>query len=315
MTVSEFHGIPAIELEPPGYAPFPAASGVDYYMPDVIAWAKVATYVVCIGLALEFAHRLYWQINAKIATQKTRALWRALVLAVSAAIPLVTVITLTWVFCLYVDTDQMPLKTLGLQLGPASFPLFAGSVTVALVSVTLLFSAGYLTRLFKVRRTKMTRGLLPAFCGGASDFMMAAIFEEITMRGYVFNILNQTWGGVVAVAGSAAIFSAFHLIKHPRMPFIFTLNAFFFGIVTGMARLLTGTLWAPIGLHFGWNMAMGPVFGLPCSGRNYENGLVCSAVDGPEWLTGGLYSPDAGVLGTGALAIATIVLFTIAPMH
>lgn len=292
-----------------------AWSGVNHLMPDVSAWAKVAAYVVCIGLVLEYAHRLYWQINSRIAKLDVKAIWRALGQALSASIPLVAVVTITAAFCLCVDSDRSPLKTIGLQPQPSALPLFAGSVSVALVCVTLIFTAGYKTRLFKIQRTTMSKSLVPAFCGGASDFLLAAVFEEIAMRGYVFSVLQHTWGGGVAIAGSAAIFSLFHLVKHPRMPFIFTLNAFLFGCVTGLARLYTGTLWAPIGLHFGWNLAMGPIFGLPCSGRNYENGLVCCVVDGPEWLTGGLYSPDAGVLGTGALVLATFVMFAMTPLH
>jgi membrane protease YdiL (CAAX protease family) len=280
-------------------------------MPDVSAWTKLAAYVICIGLALEFAHQTYWRVNRGVISMNVGAAWRSALSALSAAIPLVSVVLVTDAFC--VAVDHRPFWSLGLQWNARSFGFFASAAVIACTIVSLLFVIGCRIGWFRVQRSMISKSQAPAFCGGASDFLLAAVFEEITMRGYVFLVLEQSWGVVAAIVGSAAIFSIFHLVKHPRMPLIFTLNAFFFGLVTGLARAVTGGLWAPIGLHFGWNMAMGPVFGLPCSGRNYDDGLVCCHVDGPEWVTGGLYSPDAGVLGTAALVLATAALTLILP--
>ena len=282
-------------------------------MPDVGTWAKLAAYVVCIGLVLEFAHRFYWQINRWAAALKSGPTSRAILSALSASIPLIAVLLITGAFCVYIDRQS--LAWLGLQRDGDSLMLFVGGVTVAFATVSFLFLSGYSIGWFKVERSSISRDQVPTFCGSVCDFSLAAVFEEIAIRGYIFSVLEHTWGGGVAVVGSAVFFSAFHLIKHPHMPLMFTINALFFGLLTGQARLVTGTLWAPIGLHFGWNLAMGPVFGLPCSGQVYDGGLVSCTVEGPEWLTGGLYSPDAGVLGTAALIIATAVLVTFMPIY
>jgi uncharacterized protein len=281
-------------------------------MPDVTAWAKLAAYIISIGLMLEYAHRLYWYINKRVMHMESAIALRSLLSALAAAIPLLSVLLLTWFFCAFVD--KKPMVSLGLMTGVSSPLLFLTGVIVAFTCVAMLFAAGYAVGWFKILRSAMSKSRVPAFCGGASDFLLAAVFEEIIMRGYIFALLEATWGGLAAIVGSALIFSAFHLIKHPRMPLIFALNAIFFGLITGYARFLTGTLWVPIGLHFGWNLAMGPIFGLPCSGRTYDGGIVCCAVDGPEWVTGGLYSPDAGLLGTAALIIATATLITLVPI-
>jgi len=282
-------------------------------MPDVGTSAKLAAYVVCIGLVLEFAHRLYWTINRRVIQSELAALWRALLSASSASIPLIAVLIVTGAFCAYIDRQS--LVTLGLARDGDSLMLLIGGTTVAFATVSVIFLAGYSIGWFKIERSSFSRSKVPAFCGAVCDFSLAAVFEEIAIRGYIFTVLQQTWGGTAAVVGSAMVFSAFHLIKHPGMPLIFTINALFFGLLTGQARLMTGTLWAPIGLHFGWNLAMGPVFGMPCSGREYDGGLVRCSVDGPDWLTGGLYSPDAGVLGTGALMIATAAVMTFVPIY
>ena len=281
-------------------------------MPDVGTWAKLAAYVVCIGLVLEFAHRIYWQINRWALRLSIGASWRALISALSAAIPLVSVLVITGVFCVYIDRQSV--ESLGLKIGDGSLATFMQGLVISFTAVTFLFLAGYSMGWFRIERSSISKEQVPAFCGGACDFSLSAVFEEIAIRGYIFMVLEHAWGPSIAVVGSATVFSVFHMVKHPRIPLIFTINAFIFGLLTAEARLITGALWAPIGLHFGWNLAMGPIFGLPCSGRTYENGLVFSAVEGPEWVTGGLYSPDAGILGTGALTIAAAALMMLMPI-
>ncbi len=281
-------------------------------MADVGTWAKLAAYVVCIGLVLEFAHRAYWQLNAWAAGLKSGAGVRAVLCATFASFPLLSVLLVTGLFCRYID--QCPLEWIGLRADYDSIILFIEGVSIAVAAVTVLFLIGHSIGWFKIERSTITRNQVPAFCGGACDFSLAAVFEEIAIRGYVFSLLMQAKGPVVAVVGSACVFSMLHMIKHPRIPLIFTINAFMFGIITAQARLVTGSLWAPIGLHFGWNLAQGPIFGLPCSGRVYDNGLVCCSVAGPDWVTGGLYSPDAGVLGTVSLVVTAAVLMLFLPI-
>lgn len=279
---------------------------------NVAAWSKLAAYVVVIGLVLELAHRVYWNLNSRLVMAEKRHALSAVGAACAAALPLISVIVVTWLFCSFVDGQ--PLSSIGLGFEPESLSLFVAGVAVALICIALLFVIGRNVGWFRVERSGISERKLPAFCSGASDFLLAAVFEEIMVRGYVFMVIYSSWGGTAAVFGSAVIFSAFHFIKHPRMPIIFSVNAFLFGIVTGQARLVTGSLWAPMGLHFGWNLAMGPLLGMPCSGRRYENGLVCCAVYGPEWVTGGLYSPDAGLVGTGALLIAAAAVLFLMPI-
>lgn len=282
-------------------------------MPDVGTWAKLAAYVVCVGIALEYAHRIYWKLYRRVMGSNSQPWLRSVLCALTTAIPLITVFLITGAFCIYVDRQSF--EALGLHWSLGSLGLFSVGTAIAFVSITLLFIGGCRFGWFRVKRHCIGSQQMPAFCGSASDFLLAAVFEEVIVRGYVFTVLLHEWGAVAAVVGSAAVFSLMHIVKHPRMPLIFSINAFFFGLVTGQARLVTGSLWVPIGLHFGWNLAMGPIFGMPCSGRTYDNGLVTCAVDGPEWVTGGLYSPDAGLLGSATLIFATVALTFLVPIY
>jgi hypothetical protein len=227
-----------------------------------------------------------------------------------------TAVIITLAFTTIVDKQSI--TSLGLTYDGNSTTYMAYGAGIALGCVVLEYLLGLLFGFISVRPSKLSDdcvACLPLFLGGLIDFMSAAIFEEIIFRGYVFYLLYSAGGLEVAIAASSIIFALAHLIKHKNMPAMFTLNAFIFGLVLAFCRFHTGTLWLPIGLHFGWNVVSGPIFGLPCSGRSYERGVVISDISGPTWLTGGLYSLDAGLLGTFALVVAAVGLLIVAPIH
>lgn len=278
--------------------------------------SKLAAYLICIGLVLEFSHRLYWRLNKQIVSLDISTFSRSLLSATSACIPLASAVGITAVFVKFVHNQSM--LSLGLAYDAESMTRVASGAAVALACVTVVFLVGFLLGFIEVRRSKLSEdcvSCLPLFFGGLIDFFTAAVFEEIIFRGYVFYILYVSAGPNVAIALSAIIFALAHVVKHPSTPVIYTFNAFAFGLLAAFSRHITGTLWLPIGLHFGWNVVSGPIFGLPYSGRTYDKGVVVSEVKGPAWLTGGLYSLDAGLLGTIALAIAAAGVFALAPLQ
>jgi hypothetical protein len=129
----------------------------------------------------------------------------------------------------------------------------------------------------------------------------------------VFSLLYHTRGASTAIIGSSVFFSLFHLVKHTRLPLLYTINAFFFGVLMAHSRLITGALWTPIGIHVGWNFAS-LLLGLPFAGRLCETGLITCSVEGPQFVTGGYYSPDAGLLGAVGLVVAASVLTAFTPI-
>ncbi len=279
------------------------------------AWIKLTLYCAAIGLGLEIAHRVYWRLLRDASHVSLPWIVRYGVMALLPTIPLGVSLGITFVFCYYLE--NCPIGALGLVWEKDSAVYLFGGVAISTVCVLIIFALGKLSGVLSPSRSSFwlnPKEKLPGFFGCLMDFTVGSIFEEIIMRGYVLTVLFNAFGAPTAVIGSSVVFSLFHLIKHPKMPLIFTINAFVFGILAAHARLYTGALWLPIGLHFGWNVTMEPILGLPCSGRNYENGLILTEAKGPNWLSGGLYSPDAGVLGTAGLLIATAGLLVIAPL-
>jgi len=280
------------------------------------ACTKLAAYLICVGLALEFSHRLYWQLSKQISSLDVSTFSRSVLSALAACIPLGAAVGITTAFIRFVD--RRSISSLGLTYTGDSLSGVAYGAAVALGCVTVVFLAGILMGFIEVRRSKMAEdcvSCLPLFLGGVIDFLTASVFEEIIFRGYVFFLLFEAAGAEAAVLLSSVVFAVAHLVKHPSTPILYAFNAFIFGALAALCRHFTGSLWLPIGLHFGWNVVSGPIFGLPYSGRPYERGVVVSDVSGPNWLTGGLYSLDAGFLGTLALMIAAVGLIAVTPMR
>jgi len=137
--------------------------------------------------------------------------------------------------------------------------------------------------------------------------LLAAAFEEILFRGYLFQRLVDGAGPVVAVAIFSMLFAAAHL-ANPSTTALSTANTFLSGVLLSVAYLKTRALWLPIGLHWAWNFTMGPLFSLPVSGLSLQPTLLHFDFTGAKWLSGGAYGPEGGAALTVACLVATLWL-------
>lgn len=278
--------------------------------------AIVAAYLACIGITLEFSHRVYWQLSKRTLQMRVSPGPLTVLTASTASIPLAAAFVVTGTFAWLVN--HVSIGTLGLAHDANTASSAAKGIAVAVGCVTLAFLIGVLTRHIQVHRCRwphLNTSNLPVFAESLVAFLGGAVFEELIFRGYIYYVLLISHGPVAAVVVSSALFSLAHLVKHRDVPVLFTVNAFVFGLLAALCRHYTGSLWLPIGLHFGWNVVSGSILGLPYSGRRSENGMVSCEVKGPQWLTGGLHSLDAGLLGTIALLVAGIGLLAFVPLQ
>lgn len=275
-------------------------------------WLKLILYMGVLLITMEYAHRGYFRVYRGLQRSNYPTGLKSVAVCVTTSIPIIATLLVTGFFCVYVD--HISILKIGLTTTDRCFIDVLRGIGVALIGVTTMFILGWHLGWFHIHPSSVAKSddSFPVFSGGMADLFSGSVFEELVMRGYVFLVLQNNLGGEKAILISAVLFAAIHWIKHPKLPAIFAINGTLFGIIAGHFRMVTGLLWVPIGLHFGWNMAMGSFFGMPCAGRSYEYGLVTCAVDGPTWITGGMESPDSGMLGTfGMLVMAaiTIVVF------
>lgn len=66
-----------------------------------------------------------------------------------------------------------------------------------------------------------------------------------------------------------------------------------------------------IGVHFGWNLGQGTLFGFPVSGDKEIASVIAIQQRGPVAMTGGAFGPEAGLVGVAAslAGIAAIALY------
>jgi len=136
----------------------------------------------------------------------------------------------------------------------------------------------------------------------------AGTIEEIVFRGVVFRLLEEWRGTWTALALSSILFGGIHLLN-PHATILGAIGVVFEGgIVLAGAYVLTRRLWLPIGIHAGWNFAEGGIFGVPTSGAP-STGVVRGEIVGPEWLSGGIFGPEASIVAVVVcIMLGTVLL-------
>ncbi len=124
--------------------------------------------------------------------------------------------------------------------------------------------------------------------------VQAGIIEEILLRGIGFRIIEDGLGTWWSLGLTALIFGFLHILNDNASVIASLSIALTAGIILALFYVLTRRLWLVIGLHFGWNFILGGFYGAPVSGGS-GSGLLQSTLDGPEWITGGAFGPEASV--------------------
>ena len=137
-------------------------------------------------------------------------------------------------------------------------------------------------------------------------FVSVGIREEIISRGYQIKNLAEGFAKTSFISARSAIlfslvissvlFGVLHLLN-PNASWISTFNIAGAGILLGMGYILTGELAIPIALHISWNFFQGNVFGFPVSGTVDGISFLAVQQGGPDLLTGGVFGPEAGLIG------------------
>jgi hypothetical protein len=140
--------------------------------------------------------------------------------------------------------------------------------------------------------------------------LAAAIGEEIIFRGVLFRLVEESAGTTVAVAISAVLFGLVHSLAPGATPVSTLAIALEAGVLLALAFAAARNLWAPIGLHLGWNFTEGGVFGQAVSG-GHTHGLFASTLTGGPLVTGGAFGPEASLTAMAVSLLASAALAAI----
>ena len=126
----------------------------------------------------------------------------------------------------------------------------------------------------------------------------AAIVEELTFRGLIFQAIEQLSGPRIgqwiALAITALLFGGIHLANPGATLWSSLAIAIEAGVLLGAAFAWRRNLWFAIGIHFAWNVTVS-LLGIPVSGHR-NPGLFMTTVNGPAALTGGDFGIEASIV-------------------
>lgn len=181
------------------------------------------------------------------------------------------------------------------------FGLFLGALSIIVIFILLMATANVtlLNSLANPRFSVFTLTFLLLF-------ILVGFFEELFFRGYVMSTLasrgNKKW--VIYVA-SAIIFSIAHG-ANPNVSLLGLVNIALVGLLFAYMFDATKSLWLPIGYHITWNYFQGNVFGFAVSGTAPNGIYTVEIAEGHDWLTGGSFGLEGGILATMLILIGFI---------
>jgi len=139
----------------------------------------------------------------------------------------------------------------------------------------------------------------------------AAVAEELVLRGALFRLLEEKLGTAIALLISAVLFGSLHLANPGATLASAASIAVEGGLLLALAYAATRSLWFPIGIHFGWNLIEGGIFGAAVSGHA-SHGVVHAALTGSTLLTGGGFGPEQSIVASGLSLLASLLLLGLA---
>jgi membrane protease YdiL (CAAX protease family) len=165
-------------------------------------------------------------------------------------------------------------------------------------------------------------GSVPGALGLLGFAAAAAATEELLFRGVLFRIIEERIGTWISLLLTGLVFGGVHLANPDATLWGAAAIAIEAGLMLGACYAATRNLWMPIGIHFGWNLAVGGIFSAPVSGTGESKGLLDASMSGPPLVTGGDFGPEGSLYAVGAgLALTVMFLWlahrrgTIVPRH
>ncbi len=176
-------------------------------------------------------------------------------------------------------------------VGRFSMGLGGGLLVISLLMVVLISTGWY--------RLAPASGAQGAPAAMVFALALAALYEELLFRGFGFWLLERMAGVRSAVLVSSIAFGLAH--SHNVGASVLTLaNTVLAGLILAVVRMHSGSLWTAWGIHLGWNVGLGLLFGARTSGFAFESRLfdARATAEGARhvWLSGGDYGPEGSIL-------------------
>jgi len=199
---------------------------------------------------------------------------------------------------------------IGIRAGKNTGLVVIVSLAITLVLVVIIYLVGLGSGQIHFVNTVWEEGLwsdiLTDFIGYFILLLAIAIIEELLFRGYIRFTLGRVFSPTVALVISALLFAISRMVL-ASSGWLGGLNALLSGLILGMLFWLTGSLWAPIAVHFIWVFMESFVFSFPSPGVTSEGLLRINTK--PGLLLDRSYGPQGGLVAFIIFLVVAIGLW------
>lgn len=183
------------------------------------------------------------------------------------------------------------------------FGLLLGLVYFAVVTAVISLCGCYRIAAYHFDST--------AFFSSLATFFVVAVGEEVLFRGIIYRLIDQKWGMWPSLIVSALLFGFTHIFNDNATVWSSVAISIEAGLFLAVIYKFTGSLWAPIGLHWSWNFIQGPVLGFAVSGNGTKS-VFDAAISGPDIISGGPFGAEASIVACliGLAASVFLIILT-----
>lgn len=202
--------------------------------------------------------------------------------------------------------DVVPWAVLGVGEGtwhPRRLALGAAIGTAAIALTVLLLWAAQQLRFESVPAMAFVGD---TWTGTALRLLLvlgpAALWEELAFRGYLYAVAEEAGRRLLARMTTSVAFGLVHL-TNPGAGLRTTVIVMLAGWCLCLVRERVGLpgAWTA---HLAWNWIMAAVLHVPVSGLPFATPGYRAVVDGPEWVSGGSWGPEGGLVAALVLTVA-----------
>ena len=200
----------------------------------------------------------------------------------------------------------------GLQFDKFAFiDIFKGLLIVIVMNAIFILVGLLMGYEYKIHENFYTFNYKTLLFFSFYIFIMAYL-EEILFRGILFQTIRERFGDIIAIALLSVFFSIAHY-NNPNISNMGLVNIIVAGIMLSVLYITTESLWLPISVHFFWNLNQQLFLGSNVSGKifDYELFQLTAINNNSNWLFGGQFGIEEGLLTTILLTILTIISFKI----
>lgn len=202
--------------------------------------------------------------------------------------------------------DRLAVSASYWRMKPLVSGVVTGSAAIGLTAL-VLWALGGLT--FDAVPHSMDAMMSDSWSGAALRMLVvlapAALWEELVYRGFLYDVALGSGGIQKARIVTSAAFGVSHLFN-PGAGVRTTAIV----MIAGWCLVLLREQWglpAAWLAHLAWNWMMAAVLHVAVSGLPFSTPVYRAIPAGPEWLSGGTWGPEGGliaamVLGAGAIA-------------